>query len=204
VGANIGAASCFFARLYPQAVVYALEPSPEPFALCTQNVADLANIRTEKIGLHAYDGIADLWQVSEDSNTASLYLRAKPVGDPINVCVRAAGSWARERSVERIDILKIDTEGCEVAILESFGHLIDTVQVLYVEYNSDNDRRIIDQMIAGSHVLGFGTMLATTGEVTYLNRSIIPPRPALEAWVGELFIEHRPSGPSARSPRLAI
>jgi FkbM family methyltransferase len=194
VGANIGAASCFFARLYPRAVVHALEPSPEPFALCTRNVADFSNVRAEQIALHAYDGTADLYPVTEDSITGSLYPRAKAGEDPINVPVRAAGSWARERSVERLDILKIDTEGCEVPILESFGQLIDTVRVLYVEYHSDDDRRIIDQMIAASHVLGFGAMTAKTGEVTYLNRSIIPTQSEMDAWVRQLFIEHRPSG----------
>jgi FkbM family methyltransferase len=193
VGANIGAASCFFARLYPQAVVHALEPSPEPFALCMRNVADFPNVHAEQIGLHSYDGTADLFGADEDSSTASLYPQAKPGGDPISVSVRAAGSWAREQSVDRLDILKIDTEGCEVAILESFGPLIDTVRVLYVEYHSDDDRRVIDQMIATSHVLGFGAMTATTGEVTYLNRSIIPTQSKMEAWVRQLFIEHRPS-----------
>jgi FkbM family methyltransferase len=203
VGANIGAASCFFARLYPHAVVHALEPSPEPFALCTRNVADFPNVRAEQIALHAYDGTADLYPVTEDSITASLYPPAEPVGDPISVSVRAAGSWARERSVERLDILKIDTEGGEVAILESFGQLIDTVRVLYVEYHSDDDRRIIDQMIAASHVIGFGAMTATSGEITYLNRSIMPTQSEMEAWVRRLFIEHRPSGSVSEEPALS-
>ena len=46
VGANVGAAATFFARSYPDAVVYAFEPGREPFAILAGNASRLANVTT--------------------------------------------------------------------------------------------------------------------------------------------------------------
>lgn len=37
------------------------------------------------------------------------------------VQLRAAGAWAAEQGIDRIDVLKVDVEGCEIEVLTSLG-----------------------------------------------------------------------------------
>jgi FkbM family methyltransferase len=50
-GANIGYASIWFARRYPQAIVHAIEPEPGNFALLSRNVAAYANVVPLQAGI---------------------------------------------------------------------------------------------------------------------------------------------------------
>ena len=86
-----------------------------------------------------------------------------------------ASQFLSERGIEGIDILKIDTEGCEVPILQSLGRYLPEVKVLYIEYHSERDRRIIDAMLAETHVLWKGQVrFAYRGEFCYLRRDLVP------------------------------
>jgi hypothetical protein len=56
--------------------------------------------------------------------------------------------------VDRISVLKIDTEGCEVPILTDIAAMLPKVDILYLEYHSEQDRREIDAMLARDFTLG--------------------------------------------------
>ena len=74
--------------------------------------------------------------------------------------------------------MKIDTEGCEVPILRSLEKFLPEVKVLYVEYHSERDRRLIDGILAETHVLWRGHVnLAYRGEFCYLNAHWCPTKP---------------------------
>ena len=80
-----------------------------------------------------------------------------------------------EHGIEQIDVLKIDTEGCEVPILRSLNRYLPEVKVLYVEYHSERDRRMIDEILADTHVLWRGHVnFAYRGEFCYLKRELVP------------------------------
>jgi hypothetical protein len=51
IGANVGAAAVWFARCYPDAVVYALEPAAEPYAVLSRNAERWPTIRPFHIAL---------------------------------------------------------------------------------------------------------------------------------------------------------
>jgi hypothetical protein len=60
-----------------------------------------------------------------------------------------------------------------VAVLHSLLPLIPTVKVLYVEYESRQDRRTIDALLAPTHELYFSMMMALDqGECVYLHRDL--------------------------------
>lgn len=62
------------------------------------------------------------------------------------ICLADAGATLDAFGLGDISILKLDTEGCEVLILESLGARIDRTDLIYVEYHNGDDRRIIDGM----------------------------------------------------------
>jgi hypothetical protein len=69
----------------------------------------------------------------------------------------------REQQITAIDVLKIDTEGCEVPILESIAAWLPEMKAIYLEYHSERDRLAIDRMLCETHIL-------VSGKVTYPHR----------------------------------
>ena len=79
-----------------------------------------------------------------------------------------------------IDVLKVDTEGCELPILRSIAELLPSIPVIYVEYHSEDDRREIDRMLGDTHVVVAGHVFQIhRGELTYVARGAFPSAEAL-------------------------
>lgn len=176
VGANIGAAALHFALAYPAATVHALEPAGAPRALLQHNAAHFPRIRVYGVGLYRDDRFAALHQSATDSVTASVGRSVFNTGASETVELRRADAWLAEQGLARIDVLKLDTEGCEVAILESLRSSLAGVRIVYVEYHSEADRLRIDELLHPTHVLVAGHVIhAHRGEFCYVARAAFPP-----------------------------
>jgi FkbM family methyltransferase len=171
-GANCGAASVHLARSYPAAQVHAFEPGTQALSFLRRNTAGLGNVSVHPIGLNDRDQVARLNFNPSDIGQSSVH-NSEPGAEGEDVTLRSAGAWAAENGVDRIDVIKLDVEGCEVAVLHSLLPLIPTVKVLYVEYESRQDRRTIDALLAPTHELYFSMMMALDqGECVYLHRDL--------------------------------
>jgi hypothetical protein len=96
----------------------------------------------------------------------------KPV-ETIRVVVKDAATALHQIGLSYIDILKIDTEGCEVEILESLQPYLPYVGIVMVEYHSEKHRRSIDHGLE-THLL-FDTNICKPrlGIVKYINARLI-------------------------------
>ena len=56
-----------------------------------------------------------------------------------------------DNKIQIVDILKIDTEGCEVPILFSVKEYLKEIKILYIEYHSSNDRDEIRRLLENTH-----------------------------------------------------
>lgn len=189
VGANCGAATAFFASLYPDAVIHSFEPGAAQLRLLEHNANDFDNVRVHRFGLHDRDERIPLYSGSDDTATASIIQSNSTSSVSEEVLVRSARGWLAEESIDRVDILKLDTEGCEIPILEDLGRaVLDTTKIIYVEYHSEEDRKRLDALLGDSHVLVFGRNHHRTGELTYLARGEFDPDgPEIAAWTAQLF-----------------
>jgi FkbM family methyltransferase len=175
IGANVGAASVYLATAYPEAQVYALEPGSSPLSLLRQNVASLHNVTVLPFGLHSSEKTLTLFHGKIDTveSSVSPSLRTTSESEPIQLL--GASQFLSSHGIDKVDVMKIDTEGCEVPILRSLEKYLPEVKVLYVEYHSERDRRLIDGILAKTHVLWRGHVnLAYRGEFCYLQRALIP------------------------------
>jgi FkbM family methyltransferase len=176
IGANIGAATVWLATTYPKARVYALEPGSKQFALLQQNAASLNNVELFPFGLFATAKTVPLYSGRNDSVESSVFATGRTSDECETIELRAARDFLTQQGVEQIDILKLDTEGCEVHILRSMQEYLSTIKLIYVEYHSDRDRRLIDQLLAESHVLWRAhSTLVHRGEFCYLRSDLLPP-----------------------------
>ncbi len=137
VGANCGSASLLLARRHPEAVVHAFEPGSEQRTYLEQNAARPSEHPVvDPFGLHSVDQSVPLYLGDGHTGYASITKREVNLARSEVVEPRAAGPWAVAEGIERIDVLKLDVEGCEPTVLSSLRPLIPTMQVVYVEYDS--------------------------------------------------------------------
>lgn len=171
-GANCGAATVHFAQHYRDAVVHAVEPASEPLDHLRRNVRGLPNVVVHPIGLHSRDQEVPLHHGDGDTGLGSI-VRAdwhRESSEPITV--RAAGAWASEQGIDRIDVLKVDVELSEYEVLVGLEALLPTVKVLYLEYGSRQIRRAIERLLEPTHELYLGEMSLDQGECTYLRQDL--------------------------------
>jgi len=153
IGANVGCASVFFAVAHPQATVYALEPAKEAFEYLKKNTSELANVRAFNVGAYDRDTQMELHLGKEASATNSLLPGSMTSEKSETVQLRRISTFLKEQGVEHIDLLKLDTEGVEIAILRDLRPMINSIDAMYVEYHSEEDRLELDRILSNRFVL---------------------------------------------------
>ncbi len=181
VGANIGAFAVYMAIQFPDARIFCFEPSSEAFEYLEENTKTFSNIETQSYGLFSEDCEKTLYDGAAQGLQNSLYksVESSDTGKPVQL-KNAKDTFSKLR-FERISILKIDTEGAEVPILESLSDFFDRIDQIYVEYHSEEDRREIETLLGDTHVLA-GALSGSVhlGLNHYLSASVIKAFPHLE------------------------
>jgi FkbM family methyltransferase len=127
-GANIGMASIGFARKYPLATIFAIEPEPSNFTALLRNVSSYGSIVPIQAALWKEDGEVSLGPSSAHPRGAF------QVADSGQTRVRAitVSTLMREKGINFIDLLKLDIEGAEKEVFEACDW-IEAVQVIAIE-----------------------------------------------------------------------
>jgi len=143
VGANIGEWLAEAARrLHPTASFVAFEPNPVAWRRLSSGIAGSAFAsRAECIqgALGDHDGSGVLFNLGTASGTASLHRRNSASSGVIStqseeVKVYAGDSFFEARSIARIDFLKIDAEGHELAILRGFSRMLNEGRISCLQF----------------------------------------------------------------------
>lgn len=146
VGANVGDYSRKVFQACPQATVYAFEPHPKTFSVLSHSMHQL-NFLPVNAAAGEKDGELSLfdYESQDGSSHASLYKdviesihQAKSVEHTVKVI--ELGAFARSKNVERIDLLKIDTEGNELKVLMGILDYIrsERIGAIHFEFNEMN------------------------------------------------------------------
>jgi hypothetical protein len=94
----------------------------------------------------------------------------------VSVTVRDAGRVWDELGLTEVDILKLDAEGSEVAILESLGPRLSKVRFVLAEFHCRQDRRRIDALLAGFELFGMKFYSVDVGVVKYARADLLKGR----------------------------
>lgn len=125
VGANEGLFTLLASRLIgPTGAVHAFEPSPREAGRLAENIDlnGLANVRVHRVALGAAQGtavlhVADVEHPGHNTLGGLVYHETKQAYS-VDVPVLTLDQVADQEGFERLDLLKIDVEGSETAVLK--------------------------------------------------------------------------------------
>lgn len=133
-GANVGYASIYFASLFPNAKIIALEPENNNYALLCENVKKYKNIIPVQGALWCEStkiNICDEGLGEWGFMTFSIDNAKKNIEHLVDAYT--VDSLMEKYELSKIDILKIDIEGAEKEVFENTEKWINSVDSLIVE-----------------------------------------------------------------------
>jgi FkbM family methyltransferase len=120
VGANVGQSIERIRTYFDHPVIHAFEPSPDTFARLRQATEDIPDLTLNNVAFGRQAGTADFVVNSESVLSSLLEFGPDSWGTmegKIPVTVATLDGYCRQNNVERIDVLKLDTQGYEMEVL---------------------------------------------------------------------------------------
>jgi FkbM family methyltransferase len=171
VGANVGLSAGYFRVVYPTAALYCVEPNPAAYGFLVKNARAIGNCQTYRAGLHNVTHSAKLGFEGGAGNT----LGSSPRHSDRTLLLEAR-QFVSGLAVQPFDLVKINADGCEVPIMLGLRQYLETVAVIHVGFQGESDRRLIDQLLASTHVFWRGTVDSSRhSTLTYVNRARLIP-----------------------------
>ena len=154
-GANIGLASIFIKKKFPDAEIIAIEADPDIYKILNDNLRNFGYSDVETIHA-ALTASGNKCEFEQESGGTGGRIGS---GD-ILVPAQRLSSFIKTK----IDFLKIDIEGSEVEVIEEVGDLIKNVNFIVLEYHSfaGSDQHLA-RILAKFENFGFRYFLETSG-----------------------------------------
>ncbi len=144
IGANIGYYSLLAAMENDQIEVVGFEPASGPLFYFRENVQinDFKNIKIEDVALSHQEGEITFYEIKNNKYT---YLEHNLAGEgnagsmvsgrnfvPVHVKSTTLDKYVQENKQEKIDLIKMDTEGTEDLILQQAQHVLTAMQPIII------------------------------------------------------------------------
>jgi FkbM family methyltransferase len=131
-GANIGLATIYFKKIYPDSIVIAYEPDPQIFHTLNSNIVSYGfdNVLLMNKAISNYDGYCEF--KSEGGLSGMISDETKPN----NISVKTERLKNKLSEFPTIDFLKIDIEGHEDIVINDIVDQLPKIQNIFLEYHS--------------------------------------------------------------------
>jgi len=183
VGANVGATALYFHASFPGAYIYCYEPSSRNYIYLKENTKYFGNIKTFPYGLYNRPCQRLIYFGKDQSAQDSIVKNNETSEKGEMIQLVKASEEIVKRKINQISILKLDTEGCEVSILNEFLLELSNVDIdmIYVEYHSEEDRLEIDKMISERFILFYSQAKQMhRGTKGFISKALISKYPESE------------------------
>lgn len=145
VGANVGDYARLVRRRLPAATVYAFEPSAPVYRQLEQNLtSDGGNCKTFNLGFSDSDRAVELYSYTVEGREASPIssidrrlptqaLRVEVSGSE-HIRVKTLDGFCESEGITRIDFLKLDVEGHELAALRGARRMLEAGAISIIQF----------------------------------------------------------------------
>lgn len=168
VGANAGYTSLKYRKLFPDATIHAFEPFPGSFDKLKQRFAEDPQVRCVPKAMTSSSGVAALHVNSMDVTNALSPILDDAIGylpenflraGIVSVETTTLDDYAKAEGIERVSVLKMDTQGSELDILKGGSELLAAARIglIYTEliFVPVYEKQAAFHEIAG-YLAGFG------------------------------------------------
>jgi FkbM family methyltransferase len=148
LGANIGLASLYFLKHFPDSSITALEPDANIFEHLQHNMARNGGTHVELLKAAAWVEDTELGFSPDQADGGHISGHGIQRVPAIDIRRLVAN--------ETFDLIKMDIEGAERKVLPALRNLLDNTQLIFVEHHSDpNAPQSLDQIITTLSDSGF-------------------------------------------------
>ncbi|HRA60499.1 MAG TPA: FkbM family methyltransferase [Bacteroidia bacterium] len=129
-GANVGVASIYFKKTYPNSIIKSFEPDAKAFECLQKNILANAPTGVELFNSAVWINNDGIEFGSEGADGGSIFFEGNKTK------VSSVNLAALLQNEKHIDLLKMDIEGAEMSVLLSCSDQLHKVNYLFVEYHS--------------------------------------------------------------------
>jgi FkbM family methyltransferase len=144
IGANIGAFTRWANARWANAQIVCFEPVKSNFEMLQKNTSDMTNVQLFNVGIGSGNRKQKIYYGKNNIGEASLFKGDQQIEDGEEVEISNASD------LPACHIMKIDTEGAEIEIIESYKH---NPAVYLIEYHSEQNRLKIDNLLKENYIL---------------------------------------------------
>ena len=144
IGANIGGFTRWAGARWANSQIVCFEPVKSNFELLKKNTSDMSNVQLINSGVGSSDRKQQIFYGKHNIGEASLFKGYEQVDDGEEVDIVSAAT------LPACHIIKIDTEGSEIEIIENYQH---DPAVYLIEYHSEENRLKIDEYLRDEYIL---------------------------------------------------
>ena len=114
LGAHWGDSSIYYALKYPEATIYAVEPTLENYKRLEKNSAQFTNIVPVQVALGESFGMTKMYV--SDSSLGNSFSKRSISDESVEVETHTLEDFCRKAGIEKFDLIKFDIEGAESVI----------------------------------------------------------------------------------------
>jgi FkbM family methyltransferase len=145
VGAHVGAVATAYRRIFPDALIHCFEPFPESFAKLSQSTEGEPRTSCHRLAVSATNGESILNANASSATNSLLPVDERASGfwehgvlehrEGITVRSTTLDAFCEAQGINFVDILKLDVQGGEYAVLEGAGKLLSQQRIglVYME-----------------------------------------------------------------------
>jgi FkbM family methyltransferase len=131
IGANVGQTVREIRQVWPHVPVHAFEPVSATFATLQRNIAAETAVTAHKLAFAGRPGRANM--LARPGNTMNRIVTRPEGKAPMEeVEVVTGDGFCAQHGIDRIDVLKIDTEGHDLDVLTGFRNMLAERRVSWV------------------------------------------------------------------------
>ena len=148
IGANVGFATLYFRRRFPEARIITVEADPRTYQRMARNLEGLADVTPLNLALAGVDDLVTFHSAA--TSIGSSLARRSDADTAVTVPGRRLQTLMEETRTTRIDLLKLDIEGAEFEALA--GAPLERVSELIAEIHHDlggGDEQTVRELLDG-------------------------------------------------------
>lgn len=207
IGANVGQTTQKFKQYFPNSTVHAFEPIRETCQILIRNTSSLAGVTVHQLAMGASSGekkvhLRKYSQLNSLTEEANIIAEGEGgVGETIQI--NSVDNFIKKNRISKIDILKSDTEGYELQVLQGARQALthQVIDIVYIEVGfSRTDKQHVHWVDVVNFLEGFDYSFCGLFESQYDNEMKIHYANALFMSPKKLLANKKLFSPSTQFP----